>query len=895
MAQLLVPTPYATISDALLAAIAGDTIVLAAGYGPETVTISLNSITLTGPASVQDVTVFIAPNVSNFALLGEASVNLFDMGGSETITGNAGDNRITLTGGVDHVDGGGGTDRLVVDYSASQGVVTASTSGIDGDLGTVQIAAGTIEAFTLFTGAGADNLTFTTAHGSNEIDAGEGANTIVVGDGDNTVKTGAGIDTITFGNGNNTVDAGAGTIGANTISGGSGNNIIRGGNGVETITLGGGDNQIYAGDGANTLTVGPTGSGNNVIIAGAGIDTIAVGDGNNFVDAGAGTIGANTITVGPTGAGNNIVLGSEGIDTIAIGNGNNYIAAGGGANTVTAGSGNNLITAGEAVDTITAMGGNNVIEAGDGGANTVTTGAGNDVTQTGSAADTVDTGAGNDILKDSGGAGTLTAGAGHDRLIMDYAGTAASVSNTANTVSGTYSGVINATNFSGVEEFHITGGSGADSLTSGIGADVLIGGGGADTLRAGGGSDVIYGGIGDVISGGEDASGADFDLLVLAGFGDHQISYATDAVTGLTDSQSGRVDHLDASGNVDGSVSFTGIESIVFALNTVFTLEDTPLEGDLFDASNLAVSQSLTSFTVGTTTYAAGETAARTEGNLTLGADGHYSFVPAPNYNGPAPVTTYRFTTASTTPAAGETPTTATAALIIEVQPVAEPVPNYATTGTPTITAGAATATLHEAGGADNTTLGTNAATITMSVAQAEPATAFDQAYLANTGWSTLDSGASYTKFGSFGTARFTVSTGAVAYALDDSLSTTQSLSSGDQVSETFTIQITSAGVISTADAVFTILGQNDTPSLSHLQTAIVLTENAVNAGYVPLIANPDTAQNAFAVLDAEGNFDGGTLTVSGFLNEDLVRVFDQGAGVDLIDVVGSSFISTAR
>jgi hypothetical protein len=160
---------------------------------------------------------------------------------------------------------------------------------------------------------------------------------------------------------------------------------------------------------------------------------------------------------------------------------------------------------------------------------------------------------------------------------MDYAGTAPSVSNTANNVSGTYSGVINATNYSGVEEFHITGGSGADNIVTGIGADILVGGGGADTLTAGGGSDVIYGGVGDVISGGEDAGGADFDLLVLADFGDHRISYATDAVTGTTDTQSGRVDHLDASGNVDGSLTFTGIESIVFADNTAFTLKTAQL------------------------------------------------------------------------------------------------------------------------------------------------------------------------------------------------------------------------------------------------------------------------------------------------------------------------------
>ncbi len=60
MAQLPVLVPYATITNALPAAAPGDTIVLAAGYCPEALVVSLNNITLTGPASVHGIAVFIA-------------------------------------------------------------------------------------------------------------------------------------------------------------------------------------------------------------------------------------------------------------------------------------------------------------------------------------------------------------------------------------------------------------------------------------------------------------------------------------------------------------------------------------------------------------------------------------------------------------------------------------------------------------------------------------------------------------------------------------------------------------------------------------------------------------------------------------------------------------------
>lgn len=677
MANLLVPVPHASIAEALLTASPGDTIILAADYGPETVLVGIDNITITGPSTAHDIYVFVADNVVDFFLLGDAPLNVTDLRDSAAITGNEGDNNITVTGGIDTVDGGGGDDRLVVDYSASDIIVTATTTVIDGGLDGVTVVAGTIEKYTILTGSGADTLTFTTADGDNYIDVGEGANTIVVGNGANTIIGGAGIDTITFGNGDNAIDAGAGTIGANTFTGGSGNNTVLGSDGIDTIALGGGNNYVAAGDGANTITIGPTFSGDNVIIAGSGIDTIAVGSGDNCIDAGVGTVGANTITVG---SGNNKILGSEGIDTITVGDGNNYIAAAGGANTITAGSGNNFITADEGIDTITAMGGNNVIEAGTVGANTVTTGVGNDVVETGNAADTVDTGGGDDILKDTGGAGTLTAGEGHDRLIMDYSGTIAPVSSTANEGAvGTYSGVINATNYSGVEEFHITGGSANDTISTGVGADVLDGGVGADSLSAGKGSDVIYGGVGDVVDGGEDTvPGNDFDVLVLKDFGDYNIVYNTHPITGAEDSENGIVQQLGVGGDVIGAVTFSNIEKIEFEDTTITTPEDTPLVGNLFAP---VATTTVTSFVVGTETFAAGATSSRTEGDLTINLDGTYTFTPAPNYNGPGPVINYTTLDTGAFPSVVET-----SSLIIEVAAVDEMTPHCLTAEAPTVT-----------------------------------------------------------------------------------------------------------------------------------------------------------------------------------------------------------------
>ena len=55
------------------------------------------------------------------------------------------------------------------------------------------------------------------------------------------------------------------------------------------------------------------------------------------------------------------------------------------------------------------------------------------------------------------------------------------------------------------------------------------------------------------------------------------------------------------------------------------------------DGDTLTVTQ----FVVGGTTFVAGNTANLAEGDLTLNADGSYTFVPTTGFNGPVPTVTY--------------------------------------------------------------------------------------------------------------------------------------------------------------------------------------------------------------------------------------------------------------
>ena len=193
---------YATIAAAMGVANAGDQILLEAGYSNENALVTVNNLFIDGTNSSTHIDLTLGSGIDTVTLQGNAPIRVVDNGGNNTITGNAGANFIEVSGGIDVAHGGGGMDRLFVDYSnATLSVIGTAVNITDG--GGHAVTFDGFENFTIFTGSGDD--------------------TITTGDGRNIVRTAGGNDTITAGNGHNTIDAGQGN---DTVTAGDGGNRI---------------------------------------------------------------------------------------------------------------------------------------------------------------------------------------------------------------------------------------------------------------------------------------------------------------------------------------------------------------------------------------------------------------------------------------------------------------------------------------------------------------------------------------------------------------------------------------------------------------------------------------------------------------------------------------------
>jgi len=129
-----VPQPYSTISAAVAAAASGDTIQIAAGYaGSERVTVNVDNLTFSAPASVTGIVLTPASVGLKIVLAGASAIQVNGTGGDDTFTGNDGANFIS--------DGGGGTDTLQGGAGNDTFLISGSGAGtIDGgaDADTVQ-------------------------------------------------------------------------------------------------------------------------------------------------------------------------------------------------------------------------------------------------------------------------------------------------------------------------------------------------------------------------------------------------------------------------------------------------------------------------------------------------------------------------------------------------------------------------------------------------------------------------------------------------------------------------------------------------------------------------------------------------------------------------------------
>ncbi|OAI11574.1 MULTISPECIES: calcium-binding protein [Methylomonas] len=179
-------------------------------------------------------------------------------------------------------------------------------------------------------GAGDDFLTYSGRIAQN-VQGGDGNDSVIGGTGSDTVKGGAGEDSVVSGNGKDIIDAGDGD---DTVDSGTGN---------DSILCGAGNDSITAGTGNDTIV---TGLGDDTIVSGTGKDSIIGSSGNNYLDGGSGN---DKIT---GGGGNDVLIGGDGNDSIISGTGNDTIFGGAGTDTITVGDGSDIVDAGTGNDKI---------------------------------------------------------------------------------------------------------------------------------------------------------------------------------------------------------------------------------------------------------------------------------------------------------------------------------------------------------------------------------------------------------------------------------------------------------------------------------------------------------------------------------------------------------------
>ena len=343
---------------------------------------------------------------------------------------------------------------------------------------------------------------------------------------DDRIRAEGGNDTVFAGLGNDTVFAG---LGDDEVYGGVGDDDLRGNEGEDSLFGGEGSDTVYGQQGDDLIDTGSSIQLPDIDYPGL---YLADTDPNDDRDLVYGGLGNDTIRTG------------DDADTIFGGGGNDSINAGVDADLVFGGAGADTVLGSEGSDTIFGEAGNDLIYGGldDTFGDVLDLPDAIDLRPLNNR-DLIDGGAGNDTIYGSDDNDTLLGGVGDDLL------------------------------FGGVDNDLLDGGAGDDTLNGDQGDDELVGGDGNDILNGGTGDDTMSGGAdrddfilnpatsgSDVIFGG--AAGDDFDRLILSGPRDswRVIESGPDSDGNGID---GRVEYLDADGNITNTVNFENIEEIV--------------------------------------------------------------------------------------------------------------------------------------------------------------------------------------------------------------------------------------------------------------------------------------------------------------------------------------------
>ncbi len=526
---------------------------------------ALNSaLTVTGSAAANSITTGAGNDVIDGG------------GGGDVISAGAGNDTVSYYGTEVSIDGGTGTNTLVlraattvnlgnVDQTTGDTTSVGGFQNVDASAMTAGVSiTGSSAANVLTGGTGAD--TIDGAGGADSISAGGGNDTVIYHGTETSIDGGSGSDTLVLAASggvtavNFTVAAGAdqtagdtaivanfenvdasvmtsgltvtGSSSANTITTGSGNDTIDGGGGADVISAGGGDDtvsyynsevSIDGGSGTNTLLLRAAATVNLASVDQTTGDAVSVA---NFQNVNASLLSTGVSIIGTSGA--NTITGGSGADTIDGAGGADVINAGGGNDSVVYQGTEVSIDGGTGSDTLTlaASGGitavNFAVAAGSDQttgdtvtvanfenldasvvstalsvtasslANTITTGSGNDTIDGGGGADVISAGAGDDTVSYYNSEVSIDGGTGTNTLIMKAAVTV-NLGNSDQTTGDTAT----VSNFQNVDAsaltsaVSITGTSSANLVTGGAGNDTIDGGGGADVIAAGAGNDSV--------------------------------------------------------------------------------------------------------------------------------------------------------------------------------------------------------------------------------------------------------------------------------------------------------------------------------------------------------------------------------------------------------------------
>lgn len=429
--------------------------------------------------------------------------------GNDTLSGGIGNDQLLGGAGGDRLEGGEGNDSLYAGASFLGGNGSEAGNFLSGGAGNDVLVGGWGD--TLDGGIGTDAVLLDLSNASAGITLSlvdlVGGGTVALGSGYVTGIEGyIGIlatpfdDDITIGS----VQPGFGVFygidgvqaydGNDRVTGGAGNDQLFGGNGNDTLIGLAGSDYLAGGDGDDSLT------------AGDGDDNIAAGGGNDAIDAGAGNDGING------DAGNDTILAGEGVNGVQGGDGDDLIASGGGADTIGGGDGADSIDSGAGSDQVNAGAGNDVVSTGDGN-DTLDGGAGDDLLAGGAGNDSYFVESMADLTFEAvgGGIDTVTSigsiylYANIENLALSSFGTASfGVGNElANVITGNFGdnlllgGAGNDTVNAGGGNDAVFGETGADSIDGAAGIDYLVGGDGNDTIDGGDQPDALYGEAGD--------------------------------------------------------------------------------------------------------------------------------------------------------------------------------------------------------------------------------------------------------------------------------------------------------------------------------------------------------------------------------------------------------------